>query len=317
MAAPFSSDAFYASAREFARHALEAHHAADHQRVPLDAGTALEHLAKACLAKRSTALLAELKNESSIYSVIGLLGIVGANVPASIRTVGLAGALSRAELFVKSKADKADLKTLTDMRNGIVHAAAKVEVEGRIPAAFAQHAHLRLEDLGRDRGDFWGGQLTVIDTLLKEASDKLAHRVDVRLAAAEARLEHRYATEGKAVIDVVLAVSKSTVLTADQRFRSCPVCDSFGIATGEHTVEWVPADWDKESGDVADIEPEVWFSAEQFRCQVCGLHLDSPAEIDRCFDPVWQIEDANWRDFEPGDDGDAAFERWREEWRER
>jgi hypothetical protein len=46
MADSFSPDAFYASAREFARSALEAHHAGNHRRVPLDAGTALEHAAK-------------------------------------------------------------------------------------------------------------------------------------------------------------------------------------------------------------------------------------------------------------------------------
>ena len=58
----FSPDAFYRGAREFARSALEAHHAGNHRRVALDAGTAVEHLAKACLARRSRALLAELRN---------------------------------------------------------------------------------------------------------------------------------------------------------------------------------------------------------------------------------------------------------------
>ncbi len=100
MADPFSSDAFYGSAREFALSALEAHHAGNHRRVPLDAGSALEHLAKACLARRSPALLAELKGDSSIGSVIGLLRIEGAAVPAIVRTVGLSGALARADLFV-------------------------------------------------------------------------------------------------------------------------------------------------------------------------------------------------------------------------
>jgi predicted nuclease with RNAse H fold len=112
MADPFSPDALYQSAREFALSALEAHHAGNHRRVPLYAGTALEHLAKASLARRSPALLAELKNDSSIHSVITLLRIEGAGSPASVRTVGLAGALRRVERFVKSKADKSDLVPL-------------------------------------------------------------------------------------------------------------------------------------------------------------------------------------------------------------
>jgi len=159
MADPFSPDAFYGSAGEFALSALEAHHAGNHRRVPLDAGTALEHLAKACLARRSPALLAELKGESSIGSVIGLLRIEGAGVPAIVRTVGLSGALERAGRFVRSKAAKDDLGILVDMRNGIVHAAEGAEVEERILAAFVQQADALLADLGRDREDFWGGQL--------------------------------------------------------------------------------------------------------------------------------------------------------------
>ena len=51
MADPFSSDAFYGGARDFALSALEAHQAGKNRRVPLDAGTALEHLAKACLTR--------------------------------------------------------------------------------------------------------------------------------------------------------------------------------------------------------------------------------------------------------------------------
>ena len=46
----FSSGAFYESARDFALSALEAHRAGKNRNLPLDAGTASEHLAKARLA---------------------------------------------------------------------------------------------------------------------------------------------------------------------------------------------------------------------------------------------------------------------------
>lgn len=125
----FSSDAFYASAQEFAVSTLEAHHAGNRRRVPIDSGTALEHLAKACLASRSLALLAELRGDSSVTSLIGLLGIEGAPASSVNRTVGLTEALNRAGRFVKSNAAKPDLQALTDIRNGIVHAAE--EAAGR------------------------------------------------------------------------------------------------------------------------------------------------------------------------------------------
>ena len=313
MADPFSPDAFYASTREFALSALEAHHAGNHRRVPLDAGTALEHLAKACLARRSPALLAEMKNDSSVGSVIGLLGIEGAGPPEKIRTVGLTGALSRIGRFVRSKAVKDDLQTLVDIRNGVVHAAEDTEVEERILTAFVQQADSLLADLGRERGDFWDGQLAVVDALLKDASDKLAHRVEVRLAAAAAMFERRCDTEGEAVVSALRTLSGSVPLTEGQRFRACPVCDSHAVATGGHGVEWIPDDWDKDTGQVTNVSGEVWFTAQKFYCPVCKLRLDSVAEIDKVFDPVWEIEDADWREYEPQDDGDAAYERWRED----
>ena len=321
MADPFSPDAFYGSAREFALSALDAHHAGNHRRVPLDAGTALEHLAKACLARRSPALLAEIKRDSSINSLIGLLGLESTNVPVKIRTVGLSEALHRMERFARSKASKNDLQILVDMRDGIVHAAEDAEVEERILTAFVQHTDSLLADLGRERSDFWNGHLTVVDALLKDASDKIAHRVNVRLAAAAAMLERRYATEGEAVIAALRTLSKSAPLGADQRFHPCSVCDSHGIATGGHSVEWVADDWDKETGEVTNAAGEVWFSAQKFRCPVCNLRLDSGAEIDKVFDPVWEIEGADWRDYEPQDwldydprdADDADYEHWREE----
>ncbi len=78
MVAPLPPDAFCESAREFAETALAAHHARKYRRVAIDAGTALEHLAKACLAKRSPGLLAEMKDEASYHSLSRLLGITGA-----------------------------------------------------------------------------------------------------------------------------------------------------------------------------------------------------------------------------------------------
>jgi hypothetical protein len=315
MAGLFSPETLCQSARDFALSALQAHYDRNHRHVPLDAGTALEHLAKACLARRSPALLAELKNESGFLSVVALLGIPGAGAPGSIRTVGLAGALARVTRFVRSKADDKDLRALTDMRNGIVHAREDAEVEERILAAFAIHADALLGDLGRDREDFWGAQLPVVDELPKEARDKVAQRVAVRIAAAEAWLDERVAAEGEDAISMLRTLGRTAALTTSQHFRTCPVCGSYGIATGEHTVEWVASDFDKETGAITNAEPEVWFSAQSFQCRICRLRLDSEAEIDKAFDPVWEIEDASWHDFEPdlGDGEDAAYERWREE----
>lgn len=315
MADPFGPDAFYASAREFALSALEAHHSGNHRRVPLDAGTAVEHLAKACLARRSPALLAELRKDSSFNSLIALLRLESAGVPVSVRTVGLSEALNRIGRFVRSKASKDDLQTLIDLRNGIVHAAEHTEVEERILTAFVQQVDSLLTDFGGVREDFWDGQLAVVNALLADASDKLAHRVEVRFAAAEAMIERRYETEGESVIRALRALSKSAPLTADQRFRDCAVCGSDGIVTGEHTVKWNPDDSDKEASQGPNFVGEVWFTAQEFFCPVCRFRLASEGEIDAAgMETAWEIEGADWREYEQQPlEEDAPYERWREE----
>jgi hypothetical protein len=154
----------------------------------------------------------------------------------------------------------------------------------------------------------------VVDELIRDASDKITKLVNVRMAAAEAFLERRSTAEGEALVAAARTLSSSAPLTDEQRFRTCPVCGSAGIAIGEHSVEYEPDDWDRETGQVKSLDAQVWFTARAYRCPVCHLHLDSEAEIDKAFDPVWQIEDANWRDYEPPYDyDDDAYERWREE----
>ncbi len=236
MADPLSPSVFYVSAQEFALSALEAHHSGNHRRVPLFAGTAVEHLAKACLARRSPALLIDLRNGSSFNWLAALLSVEGGKVPADIRTVGLSEALKRVRLFVGSRASQDDLNALIDIRNGVVHAGEDAEVEERILTAFVQQADSLLEDLNRSREDFWGGQLPVVNALLADASNKLQHRVQVKLAAAEAMIERRYQTEGEAVLSALRAFSKSGPRTAKQAFYNCPVCGSDGIATGSHNI---------------------------------------------------------------------------------
>jgi hypothetical protein len=302
MVTSFSPERYYESAREFARTALEAHHAGNYRRVPLDAGTALEHLAKACLARRSPALLAELKSESSVHSLIWLLGIEGAKVARKVRTIGLSDALSRVGLFITSAAVPDDLQTLVEMRNGVVHGAEDMEVEERILAAFVQHADALLKDLDQDRGEFWEGQLTVVDALLSDASDKMAHRVEVKFAAARASYEREYGdlpTRQAALLKAAREVVRPLTFTRQQREMNCPVCRSAGVAAGEHLVWWDVAEWDEEGTSPRELDGTVVFAADRFECRVCGLRLDSRAElISAGVKPEWEIEGADWRDYE-------------------
>ena len=271
-------DALYDSARDFASTALTAHQAGKHHRVAVDAATALEHLMKACLAKRSPAFLVELRNSDDNWAtLVGLLGFPEAD-PKRLRTVGLREALSRVKTFVASQASKDHLETLIALRDGAIHAAVSDEVEESLVVAFAHHADALLADLGRERAEFWAGQLAVVDALMADSSDKVAHRVEVKLAQARASFEGKYATQPAEVLEVIRRLAGPKHATDEQVPAPCPVCGSLGAAHGSPQLNW-GFDDPEEGARFYNGHLTEWFSADRFDCQVCELQLDSPSEL--------------------------------------
>jgi hypothetical protein len=308
MAAPLSPDAFYESARGFARSALRAHHDQEYRRVTLDAGTALEHLIKAALATRSPALLTELRGEANFRSLLRLLDIPEGRLVGQVRTVGLRDALARVRSFVPvSNASEDDLQTLIGMRDGTVHAALDDEVEERLLVAFVQYADALLVDLERDRSEFWGlAFLPVVDALLTDASDKVAHDVAVKLASAQANFTRRFGNEPAEVLALVRRLSAPQI---DERRpppteceADCPACESMGTATGYYDIAF-------------EADPEgyllttgvVWFLPASFTCNVCGLQLRS-AELEAAgMGARWEIEGADPALYQPPPDDSDEF----------
>jgi hypothetical protein len=315
MADEFSAECFVNSAREFAQSAVDAHSAKQYRRLAIDAAAALEHLAKACLAKRSPVLLTELRREESFQSMLLLLGL-SERIPARrLRTVGLRDALARVRLLVKTRASEDDLQTLVDIRDGTIHAAQNDEMEDRIVVAFVQHADALLADVGHDRAEFWGGRLAVVDALLADASDQVAHRVAVKLAAARANFQRQYGQVAEELLHVVRQLAEFRTVSWGQERAACPACGSAGVAGGFHHV-----DWDFELDEETDRyrttgHGVVWFSADRFACSVCRLQLDSASELTAAgMDEEWEVAGADPSDYDTFDlDEDAAYEARRED----
>jgi uncharacterized protein (DUF952 family) len=225
-----------------------------------------------------------------------------------VRTVSLRDALARVKTWVTSNASGDDLGTLVGMRDGTVHAARDDEVEERLMVAFVQQADALLADLDRNRGEFWGGQLDVVDALLADASDRVKHRVGVKIASAVAAFNHLYGEAPEELLQAVRKFAASQVYERNQEPSECPVCQSTGVATGVHDVDY-EAEW--EDGEVVNAYPTVLFRAEGFRCRVCGFRLDSAAEwVTTGMEKSWEVEGANPREYEPPFDQDA-YDEWR------
>jgi hypothetical protein len=316
MTAFLTPGAFCDGAQEFARSALEAHHARRFRRLAVDAATCLEHLAKACLAKRSPALLTELRSEANFQSLLRLLGIADSKPPRQLRTVSVRDALERVKVFVQSPASDADLKMLVDVRDGTVHAAQSEELEERLVVAFVRHADAFLADLGRDRAEFWGGQLGVVDALVAEAADKTAREVSVRVAGARADFGRRYGDAPAEVLQVVRQLAASAKLKTEERRQECPACESTGVEWGDHQVEW---NYERnDAGRHVRTRGKVWFIPLDFTCNVCGLHLEEEAELTAArLELRWLVPGADPNDYNPGFDEELYYEAWQEQQRDR
>lgn len=273
--------------------------------MTLDAGTALEHLMKAALANRSPALLIDLRGEANFRSLLRLLDVPEAPQAGQLRTVGLRDALERVRYFVPaSSASENDLKSLIGMRDGTVHAAMDDEVEERLLVAFVQYADALLVDLGRDRDEFWGPTFRpVVDALLTDASDKIAHDVAIKLASARANFRRRYGKEPAEVLDLVRRLAEPQDddgwQIPAQRSADCPACESIGTATGYYDVERAP---NADDGQDADSNGVVRFLPAAFDCHVCGLRLRSAELAAAGMAQPREIEGVDPVLYEPPDD---------------
>lgn len=316
MAVDLSPEAFYESARSFARTALQAHYARDHRRVTLDAGTALEHLLKACLVSRSPALLVELKpSKTNYYSLLRLLNIPEGGPLSRVRTISLRDALLRMKAFITPSASEDDLETVVGMRDGTVHAALSDEVETHLLTVFAQFTNELLDDLGRDRSEFrdrarfWGDQLSVVDALLADARNKVTHDVEVKLAQARSYFAREFGEGSRELLELARQRFEPDDYDDDQMTADCPACDSLGLATGINDVEWEP---ELAGDEVVGASPAVWFTPSAFECRVCRLRLDSLAEIVAAgMEARWEHYDVDWHKYEPVDE-DAFHDAYRD-----
>jgi hypothetical protein len=193
---------------------------------------------------------------------------------------------------------------LIDLRDGVVHAALDEEVEERLLVAFVQHADAILADMSRPRTGFWGEQLDVVDALLADASDRVTHRVNVKLAQARAAFTKRYGEMPDELQDLIRRMAPRTGLS-DEAVADCPACGSVGVAEGEY---WVDGDveFDHEG------EPYSWsvvkLTAEKFSCAQCDLRLSTQAELAAAgMQQVWEMPDLVPSDFTPDD-------YWREDY---
>jgi hypothetical protein len=113
------------------------------------------------------------------------------------------------------------------------------------------------------------------------------------------------------VLQLVRQLAASSKLDMEEERVQCPACASPGTGWGDHEVDW---DYERgEDGRFRATNGKVWFNPYTFECTVCGLVLESDAELAGAgLEVRWLVPGADPKDYDPGFDEDLLYEAWRE-----
>jgi hypothetical protein len=129
--------------------------------------------------------------------------------------------------------------------------------------------------------------------------DEIEVKVQERIAKAQIGFENRFADVEESVKKMIVdTIIKSYVFGQyDDEPTDCPVCGNIAVLSGTPEVmEW-RAEYDRE-GNPENAYPIVELSGDSFKCNVCGLTLDSFEELEAAgVEILVPIEDVDPSDF--------------------
>jgi hypothetical protein len=253
------------SARDFARTAVTDFMAKDSDRYHLHAGTAIEHLCKAVLARKNRALLADPRHQASMLRLAG----VATDLTGPLKTIGAQEAIERSvAIVVDMKPLKETLVLLAGVRNGVVHFADSQDVISQHHTVFLRACGFMLDHLEEDDEAFWGEHYDVVVLRMDESAREDEKVFEELLAAARQRYQSRYSEIGETAKNAAIAAIEASYPgdSDDNPHKECPACGHTGILSGEVVVDWSPVEHD--SGP-----PIAYFDPWEFECTVCGLQV--------------------------------------------
>ncbi|MFI6536755.1 hypothetical protein ACIBHY_30190 [Nonomuraea sp. NPDC050547] len=316
-------DGLLDSARDFAGRALEASMQNDARGVFLHAATSLEHLCKAYLCSLHPALLLELKHDQ-FHSLLYLTGngTKSSKTPDKIRTASGRVALARVEEILKLlPASKTPLERLIDVRDGVVHAGLLDDSKRKETlVAWLRMSDRLFEELEVPSQERWGNHLAVVEALISEHLSEVERDVNGRIAAARLHLEAIFRDIPEELREPWRAARRTSIRLAltpdpdhereeDLLYETCPACtDPKASVLYDVEIDFdVDVEPDGEGGyDAVAIGEIRLLHAKALECGVCGLRLTGPDEFTAA--GLEAVVD----DQPDDDDGDAAYDAWRD-----
>jgi hypothetical protein len=296
-----TSDELTKQAIEAAREAMAQYAEAKLYRFAREAARALEMGAKAALAKISPILIADPK---FIDSQLHLAGHpVGATRGARrIRTISCREALERMTRLIPTLRPL-DVEPLISVRDGSTHYLEEGEGLESLVIPFLGTFLLLQQHLELSDDDVFGSDAELVSFV----REKHTKEVDRKVVAKRARARHAFkarfsnldAKDRKVALAAIAA--RITLDGYNEQAIPCPACDSVGVISGQHQLERWEADIDEHGG--GNAYPVVTLFAHQFKCPVCGLHLEGDDELAAAgLETALDVENVDPEDFYDEDD---------------
>jgi hypothetical protein len=283
------------SACRFAQQALRAWtaHPRRLDRFFLNAGTSLEHLAKAYLASIHPSLIVDPRHFGSLLYACGRPDLAG--TPATtIRTITVTEAIRRCILLLPRQLQGLDgeqhLGPLIEARNSVAHIgrAAEARVASQAVIPYLRTVTVLGEALGVSPASLWSDHAQYVATHLSDSATKTQQAVMSRVARARVTFHERYGrlqpSQRELLLSTIVASyqrSPSGVEHYDQELLVCPACSTEVMVQGTSTVDWGKTDHNTKDGapHVSGALPVIIFLPTRLECQACGLRLSGQDEM--------------------------------------
>jgi len=277
-------DAIFGKAKVYIGKALQRKVAKDSDEYQLWASLALELLGKAALARIHPSLIVDPTHFESLSAASGI------NLSTDIKTITAKTLFERLRHIVPSFDDSV-MKFCTQIslrRNAELHSGETPFRTMHLDTWEARYWHasqIILEQLDASLEDWLGAtQAKAPKAIIEHARDAKRHAVEVRVAKAKEVFEGRKKTEREGLLRdaegrKAYHYVKLFTLIGDHIWECrCPACNGKAFLAGIGVDEEVVDAYGDDDGAWEQIQ--TYYSAEQFRCPVCGLFLDGSDEIE-------------------------------------
>jgi len=298
-----SEEALLGKSRAYIAKALRRKGENDLEEYQLWASLALELLGKAALAHRHPCLVVDPTHHPSLF--------VAAGVPATtdVKTITAKTVFERLRHLISGFDEnvRQNCQDISERRNAELHSGEVPFKTMKVEAWEARYwyaCNIILTSMGRDLDDWIGeGEAREKQQLLAFAADKLKATVAVKVESAKVKMQNVSRKTREQLIEAAAVRGALHYLdlfkwTHDRTWEvKCIACTAKGFLAGDSVNEEI-------IGEVYEDGPwetvEITYSADEFVCPVCDLHLIGQAEVLAAGYELEQVEtDERQIEYEP------------------